>query len=76
MLESQNLSTIAVWIFTLIAPWVSAYITQEAFTTIFVSLVGIILAIYSSKNPNDIKALGNDTSEDENIVDEFEDGVA
>lgn len=58
-LNKENLSTIAVWIFTIIAPYISAYITQETFTTLFVALIGICLAVYSSKNPNNLEILGN-----------------
>lgn len=59
ILTKENLSTIAVWIFTIIAPYVSAYVTQETFTTLFVAVIGICLAVYSSKNPNNMSVLGN-----------------
>lgn len=59
ILNKNDLSTIAVWIFTIIAPYVSAYITQETFTTLFVAIIGLIIAIYSSKNPNTMEILGN-----------------
>lgn len=51
-----NISTIAVWIYVILAPYIATYISQE----VFLALVGIIIAIWSSSNPNDFKFLGNE----------------
>ena len=64
--NKENLSTIAVCLFTILAPYISAYITQETFITLFVAIIGLILAIYSAKNPNTFKSLGNAPTDDEN----------
>ncbi len=61
-----NISTIAVWIYVIIAPYVTAYgITQELFVAFFVAVAGIILAVWSSKNPNTFAFLGNQSEEAE-----------
>lgn len=56
----NNLSTIAVWVYVIIAPYISQYITQDQFATLLVAVVGLCIAIYSSANPNTMKSLGND----------------
>jgi hypothetical protein len=61
-----NISTIAVWIYVLISPLLVKYginIDEATFTTFFVALVGIILAVWSSYNPNTFKFLGNKKAE-------------
>ena len=62
----ENLSTIAVFIYMLISPLLTKCgidINQTSFTTIMIGLSGLILAIYSAKNPNNLKKLGNDNNE-------------
>ena len=76
--EKENLSTIAVWVYMLISPVLVKYgidIDQALFVSAFVGVVGIILAIYSSLNPNKFGFLGNDTEPTEDIQTEpeFED---
>lgn len=51
-----NISTIAVWIYVILAPYISQYITQD----VFLALIGIIIAVWSSANPNDFTFLNND----------------
>ena len=50
-----NLSTVAVWLYVILAPYISQYVSQE----VFIALLGIILAVWSSANPNDFKFLKN-----------------
>ena len=60
--DKNNLSTIFVFIYMLIAPILIKYgyeIKQEVFVSAMVAIVGLIGAIYSAKNPNKIGALGN-----------------
>lgn len=51
-----NISTIAVWIYVILAPYISQYITQD----VFIALIGVIIAVWSSANPNDFAFLNND----------------
>ena len=60
--KKENISTIAVWVYMIISPILVKYgidIDQATFTAFFVALFGIILAIWSSRNPNDLEVLGN-----------------
>ena len=71
-----NISTIAVWIYVILAPYISQYITQD----VFLALIGIVIAVWSSANPNDFSFLNNDTkpcncqcsSEESVMNDEYE----
>lgn len=57
-----NISTIATWIAVLISPFLVRYgveIDQATLVTFFTALITIIIAIWSSKNPNTFKILGN-----------------
>lgn len=69
-----NVSTIAVFIYTILAPYIAQYISQEVFLAIF----GLILVLWSAYHPNSFKFLGNDKPafalEDEEVVlnDEYE----
>jgi len=75
-LTKENLSTIFVWLWVIIGPYLVEYMSQDQFVTIGVAIVGIIAAVYSSKNPNTIRQLGNEkqTLETEETVlnDEYE----
>lgn len=51
-----NISTVAVWLYVILAPYISQYISQD----IFIALIGILLAVWSSANPNTFKFLKND----------------
>ncbi len=60
--DINNLSTIFVFIYMLIAPILVKYgyeINQEIFVSAMVAIVGLIGAIISARNPNTIQALGN-----------------
>lgn len=60
--SENNISTIAVWVYMIISPLLVKYgisIDQPTFTAFFVALVGVILAVWSSKNPNTFGILGN-----------------
>lgn len=50
-----NVSTIAVFLYVILAPYISQYVTQEVFVAIF----GLILALWSAYNPNTFAWLGN-----------------
>lgn len=68
-----NISTIAVFIYTILAPYIAQYISQEVFLAIF----GVILVLWSAYHPNTFKFLGNDkkpfTLEEERVLnDEYE----
>lgn len=54
-----NVSTILTWIWVIVAPYLADYFTQESFVTLGVAIVGIIIAVWSSCNPNSFKWLGN-----------------
>lgn len=71
-LKTNNLSTIATWtaiivmIIEIIAKKYNLEIPHDT-TTMFVSgVITFIIAVYSSRNPNDLKCLGNNTCGDEN----------
>jgi hypothetical protein len=77
--DKNNLSTIFVFVYMLIAPLLVKYgyeINQEVFVSAMVAIVGLIGAIYSAKNPNTIPALGNApekaTGEDRVLNHEYE----
>lgn len=59
---TNNLSTIAVWVWVIVSPYIADYFTQDQFVTLFVAIIGLILAVYSSYNPNTFKFLGNDAN--------------
>lgn len=57
-----NISTIANWVSILLYPIVLKYgidIDQEILTTFIYTLIVIIIAVWSSYNPNKFKFLGN-----------------
>ena len=54
-----NLSTILVWIYVIIAPYIATYMSQDQFVTIMTAIVGLIITIWSAYNPNSFKFLGN-----------------
>lgn len=72
----NNLSTVAVWVYVVIAPYISDYITQDQFVTLLVAVIGLCVAVYSSANPNTFKRFGNDKSycecEEDLINEEYE----
>ena len=61
--NKDNLSTIFVFVYMLIAPILVKYgydIKQEVFVSAMVAIVGLIGALISAKNPNTLKCFGND----------------
>ena len=80
-LNKENLSTIFVLVYMLIAPILVKYgyeINQEVFVSAMVAIVGLLGAIFSANNPNTLGVFGNDkpTIETEEPVlnDEYEVG--
>ncbi len=75
-----NVSTIAVWIWVIVSPYIASYITQDQFTSLFVAVIGIIIAVYSSYHPNNFEFLNNgknscncaDDSVEQILNDEYE----
>ena len=57
-----NLSTILVWIYCIIAPYIAQYMSQDQFVTIMTALVGLIVAIWSAYNPNSFKFSKNSSN--------------
>lgn len=61
-LNTNNISTIATWIVVLIGPILTYYgysIDQNTLIPIVTAIIGLGIAIWSSRNPNTISALGN-----------------
>lgn len=77
-----NVSTILTWIWVIVAPYLADYFTQDQFVAVGLSIVGIIIAVWSSYNPNTFGFLKNNKSEcdcefetEEDLVnEEYEDG--
>ena len=62
ILTTGNISTFATWIYILISPILVRYgiqIDETLVTTFITALIGIIIAVWSSKNPNTLSWLGN-----------------
>ena len=59
-LNENNVSTILVWVYVVVAPYLSAYMSQEQFITIATAVIGLMLAIWSAYNPNQMEILGNE----------------
>lgn len=75
-MDTDNISTIAVWVYMIISPLLVKYgidVDQATFSAAFVAIVGLVLAIWSSKNPNTLKFLGNAPEEEEAQDDTEED---
>lgn len=54
-----NVSTVAVALYAILAPYISQYVSQE----VFVAIAGLLLVLWSAYNPNTFKFLGNDKEE-------------
>lgn len=59
LLCKENLSTIFVWLWIIVGPYLVEYMNRDQFVALGVIIVGLIGAIYSSKHPNKLKCLGN-----------------
>ena len=61
-LNTANISTIATWIVVLIGPILTYYgysIDQNTLIPIVTAIIGLGIAIWSSRNPNNMEILGN-----------------
>ena len=60
-----NISTIAAWIYDIIGPtYLATYgIDQGTFTVLLVIIIGVIINVWSSYNPNTFAFLGNSEEE-------------
>ena len=70
-----NISTIVSMLWIILCPYISQYVTQEA----FISICGLIIIIWSACNPNTFEAFGNAVNKtiktDETVLnDEYECG--
>lgn len=54
-----NVSTIMTWIWVIVAPYLADYFTQDQFIALGLSIVGIIIAVWSSYHPNSFEFLDN-----------------
>ena len=50
-----NISTIVSMLWIILCPYISQYVTQEA----FVSICGLIIIVWSACNPNSLEIFGN-----------------
>ena len=66
-LNTANISTIATFLaiaLTGILAYFGYTVDQAQLATVLMSIITLIIAIWSSKNPNEIAALGNAPEED------------
>ena len=66
-METNNISTIATFLaiaITGILAYFGYTVDQAQLATVIMSIITLIIAIWSSKNPNEIAALGNAPEED------------
>jgi hypothetical protein len=59
LLTKENLSTIFVWLWIIVGPYLVEYMNRDQFVALGVVIIGIIGAVYSSKHPNKLGCLGN-----------------
>jgi len=50
-----NISTIVAMLWTILCPYISTYVSQDA----FIAICGIIIIIWSACNPNTFSVFGN-----------------
>ncbi len=65
-INKGNISTIATYAAIIIGPFLVKYgvdVDQGTLVTFLTALISIIIAIWSSKNPNTFAFLGNDNAE-------------
>lgn len=66
-METNNISTIATFIaicLTAILAYFGYTIDQAQASTVIMAIITFIIAVWSSKNPNNLAILGNATNED------------
>ena len=61
-----NVSTIAVAIYALLAPYIAQYVSED----VFLAIVGLILVLWSAYNPNSFAILGNSTKTEKPVGEE------
>ena len=67
---TNNISTIATFIaigITAILAYFGYTVDQAQLATVLMSIITLIIAIWSSKNPNTIAALGNNPGDDDGV---------
>ena len=70
-LNKGNISTLATWLaitITAILTCMGYTVDQTQLIAVISGLITLIIAIYSSKNPNTLKILGNDKTVDEETL--------
>lgn len=55
----NNLSTVAVLVYGVLSPYLAQYLSADQFSALFIAIISIVLVLYSAKNPNTMKCLGN-----------------
>lgn len=78
-METNNISTIATFIAIIITTALAYFgytVDQSQLTTVIMGVITLIIAIWSSKNPNTLKILGNEpqsiNTEETVLNDEYE----
>ena len=81
-METNNISTIATFIaiiLTTALAYIGYTVVQAQLTTVLMGVITLIIAIWSSKNPNTLKILGNEPqpviTEETVLNDEYESDV-
>lgn len=67
-METNNISTIATFLaicLTGILAYFGYTVDQASLATVLMSVITLIIAIWSSKNPNTLSWLGNDSEQNE-----------
>ena len=55
----NNVSTIAVIVYGVLAPYIAQYLSQEQFSALCIAVVGIIVIVWSATHPNTMDVFGN-----------------
>lgn len=55
----NNLSTFAVLLYGILAPYLAQYLSQEQFSALFLAVISIVLVVYSARHPNTMELFGN-----------------
>ena len=65
-----NLTTVLMYVWVLVSPYIAKYVTQDQFTALATAIVGIVIAIVSSYYPNTFKFLNNDKNNNAEYLNE------
>ena len=49
----NNLSTVAVFCYAILSPYIAQYLTSEQFSALVVAVTGVLLVLYSERHPRD-----------------------